>query len=85
MWTIYLSLGLGLLIDIFLGRTIFKEQLELYRNKKRLEACKIVADSETIEQARWTGDDNLKVELSQEELAARMREAIKVRAKWRRV
>ncbi len=80
MWTIYASLGFALLIAIVLGKKIFKVQSELYRNKKRLEARKIVADSETIEQAKWKGEDNLEVELSQEELAARMREALKVRA-----
>ena len=78
-WTIYASLGLGLLIAVILGKKIFKEQLELYRNKKRLEARKIVADEETMDQARWKGEEAADVELSQEQLAERMREAMKVR------
>ena len=64
---------------MILGKKIFKEQLELYRNKKRLEARKIVADEETMDQARWKGEEAADVELSQEQLAERMREAMKVR------
>ena len=80
MWTVYVSIGLGFLIAVILGKKIFREQLEFYRNKKRLEARKIVADEETMEQARWKGEASSDNELSQEELAARMREAIKLRA-----
>ncbi|MBI4192898.1 MAG: hypothetical protein HY525_20485 [Betaproteobacteria bacterium] len=80
MWTVYISLALGLLIAVIVGKKIFREQLEFYRNKKRLEARKIVADAETIEQARWKGESDSDLELSQEELAARMREAMKARA-----
>ena len=80
MSTIYVSLGLGLIIAAILGKKIFKEQLELYRNRKRLEARGIVADEETMDQAKWKGEDAADVDLSQEELAERMREAMKVRA-----
>lgn len=80
MSTVYISLALGLLIAIIIGRKILREQLEFYRNKKRLEARSIVADAETIEEARWRGEDTSDVELTEEELAARMREALKQRA-----
>ena len=81
IWTAYASAGLGLLIAVMIGKKILKEQLEFRRNRKRLEARKIVADPETIEHARWKGEDAAEVELSQEELAARMREAINAQAK----
>ena len=76
----YLCVGLALLIIFVVGRKILRAQLELRRNKKRLEARKIVADAETIEQAKWVGDDNQQTELSQEELAERMREALRVKS-----
>lgn len=79
-WTVYLCVGLALLIIFVVGRKILRAQLELRRNKKRLEARKIVADAETIEQAKWVGDDNQQTELSQEELAERMREALRVKS-----
>ena len=55
LWNVYVSFGLGLFIAIMIGKKLLKEQLEFRRNRKRLEARKIVADPETIEQARWKG------------------------------
>ena len=46
-WTVYLCVGLALLIIFVVGRKILRAQLELRRNKKRLEARKIVADADT--------------------------------------
>jgi hypothetical protein len=79
-WTVYFCIGLALIIVFIAGKKILKAQLELHRNKKRLEARKIVADAETIEQAKWVGDDSQQSDLSQEELAERMREALRVKS-----
>ena len=81
MWTAYVSLGLGVLIVVIIAKKILREQLEYYRNRKRLEARNIVADAETIEEAKWKGEDSSDVELSQEELAERMRAAMKILAR----
>ena len=80
LWNVYVAFGLGLLLAVMIGKKLLKEQMEFRRNRNRLEARKIVADEETIKQARWKGEDAADVELSQEELAAKMREAINARA-----
>ena len=77
IWTILSSLGFALLIALTIGKSVIKEQLEFYRNRKRLEARAIVADEETINQHKWIGDSASDVNFSQEELAAKIRKAIK--------
>ena len=73
-WTITLAFVLAGLILFVILKQVFKEQLELYRNKKRLEARKIVADAQTMEEHRWRGDDH-DIDLSEEELATEIKKA----------
>lgn len=80
LWTVYAALGIGLLIAFLVGKKALQEQLEFYRNRKRLEARKIVADDETMEQVKWKVEAATDVGLSQDELAAAIREEIKARA-----
>ncbi len=67
------------LILFFILKTIIKEQLEFYKNKKHIAARAIVADEQTMAEAKWKGEEAQDVPLSQEELAARMREALNAR------
>lgn len=76
IWTVIGSFGLALLIVFVIGKNVIREQLEYYRNRKRLEARKIVANKETMDQYKWVGDSNAAVDLSQEELAAALRAGI---------
>ena len=77
-WTVIASVGLAILIIALIAKRIVKEQLEFYRNKKRLEARAIVASQEVIEAATWKGDalaGNIE-ELPAAELAEKFRDAL---------
>ena len=80
LWTVYAAIGLGLLIAFIIGKRTLREQLEFDRNRKKLEARKI-ADAE---EERMRAVPNVGViadaELSQEELAAKIGQALKARA-----
>ena len=78
-WGMIGSFALVGLIVFLILKTVLKEQLEFRRNKKRLEARQIVADEETMADAKWKGEDAQDVPLTQEELAARMRDALNAR------
>ncbi len=73
--SVYVAIGIAILVVALIAKRVIKEQLEFYRNRKRLEARSIVADPDTINQHRWTGDENAHVSLSHEELAAEIRKA----------
>ena len=77
-WTVIASVGLAVLIIAFIAKRAIREQLEFYRNKKRLEARAIVASQEVMEAATWKGDamvGNLE-ELPAAELAEKFRDAL---------
>lgn len=77
-WTVIASVGLAILIIALIAKRVIKEQLEFYRNKKRLEARAIVASQEVIEAATWKGDalaGNIE-ELPAAELAEKFRDAL---------
>ena len=78
-WVVIAAFGLALLIVLIIGKRIFREQLEFYRNKKRLEARAIVAPEEVIQAASWQGDamkGDLET-LPANELADKFRQALK--------
>jgi len=80
LWTVYAAVGLGLIIVFIIGRKAVKEQLEFYRNRKRLEAQRIADEDAAAELARWRVEASPVTELSQDELAAAFRQGIKARA-----
>lgn len=80
LWTVYAAVGLGLLIVFVIGRKAVTEQIEFYRNRKRLEARRIADEEAALEQARSRVEDVQDTELSQDELAAAFRQGIKARA-----
>ena len=75
-WVTCASIGIAALIILLIAKTIISEQLEFRRNANRLAKRAIVADAETMEEARWKGEDANDIELSQDELATQMREAL---------
>lgn len=78
MWSVVAAFGLAILIIALVAKRIIKEQLEFYRNRKRLEARAIVASEDVIEAATWKGDalaGNLET-LPAEALAEKFRQAL---------
>jgi class 3 adenylate cyclase len=78
--TVYVAIGLGLLIAFIIAKKTLGEQLEFYRNKKKLEARK---SADAKEERVWAVPNVEAVvdsELSQAELAAKIGQALKARA-----
>ncbi len=80
LWIVYAAVGLGLLIALKIGRKILREQREFRRNRKRLEARAIAEEEEAARQAMRKAQATPEVELTQEELAATIGQALKVRS-----
>lgn len=74
-WKILALVGLILLLIVVLAASykLIRIQLEYLRNKKLLDAQKAIADPEVMKKHVWTAD-NLADDISQEELAALIRE-----------
>ena len=79
MWTIIIATGIALLVVALVARWIIKRLWERYEDRKYEEARAAVADPETMQQYQMTGDDASHANLSQEEIAERIRG--KVRSK----
>ena len=77
MNSIIVAFVIATLLIVFIGKRVIKEQLEFYRNRKRLEARAIVADAATMKEHKRVGDDAAGVDLSHEELTAEIRQAVK--------
>jgi class 3 adenylate cyclase len=80
LWTVYAAIGLGLLIAFIIGKRTLREQLEFDRNRKKLEARKIADAEEERMRAVPNVGAIADTELSQEELAAKIGQALKARA-----
>lgn len=81
LWTVYAAIGLGLLIALIIGKTTLREQLEFYRNRKKLEARKVADAEEEKTRSVPSVGAIADAELSQEELAAKIGQALKARAR----
>lgn len=79
LWTVYAAVGLGLLIVFIIGKKALKEQIEFHRNRKRLEAQRITADAEEMMRAVSREGAVAEAEISQEDLAAQIGQALKAR------
>ena len=78
--TVYAAVGVGLLIAIVIGKKVLREQLEFRRNKKKLEARQ-QQEEEAKRQAAMSAEAAPAVDVSQEELAASIKQAmLKARA-----
>ena len=56
IWSAIGAFSLAAIIIALVAKKIIREQLEFYRNKKRLEARAIIAPAEVIREATWKGD-----------------------------
>ena len=52
-WSAIAAAGFGLLVIALIARRLLREQLEFYRNRKRLEARKVVASEDVMREVRW--------------------------------
>lgn len=79
--SVYVAVGIGLLIAFIIGKRILREQLEFRRNQKKLQARQLLEEEEAREQARRSAEAVPAVDVSQQELAASIKQAmLKARA-----
>ncbi len=79
--SVYVAVGIGLLIAFIIGKRVLREQLEFRRNQKKLQAQKLLDAEEARDRARRSAEAVLAVDVSQQELAASIKQAmLKARA-----
>jgi len=81
--SVYVAVGVGLLIAFIIGKRILREQREFRRNRKKVEARQLLEEQEAREQeqARQNAVVVPAVDVSQQELAASIKQAmLKARA-----
>ncbi len=80
--SVYVAVGIGLLIALIIGTRILREQLEFRRNQKKLQARQLLEKQEEArEQAQRSAEAAPVVDVSQQELAASIKQAmLKARA-----
>jgi len=79
--SVYVAVGIGLLIAFIIGKRILREQLEFRRNQKKLQARQLLEEEEARERARRSAEAAPAVDVSQQELAASIKQAmLKARA-----
>jgi hypothetical protein len=78
-WTIAMvaAFVIAVLLILYVVKRVLSAQLDFYRERKRLAARTVVADDEVMNQHKWSGNDPATANLSQEEIAARIRQAVK--------
>ena len=79
--SVYTAVGVGLLIAFIIGNSVLREQREFRRNRKKLEARKLLEEEEAMQRAQVSVEAVPAVDVSQEELAASIKQAmLKARA-----
>ena len=80
--SVYTAVGVGLLIAFIIGNSVLREQREFRRNRKKLEARKLLEEEEeAMQRAQVSAEAVPAVDVSQEELAASIKQAmLKARA-----
>lgn len=79
--SVYTAVGVGLLIVFIIGKRVLREQLEFRRNQKKLEARQLLEEEEAMQQAQRSTAAVPAVDVSQQELAASIKQAmLKARA-----
>jgi hypothetical protein len=78
-WTLAMiaAFVIAVLLILYVVKRVIGAQLDFYRERKRLAAREVVADDEVMNQHRWSGNDPASANLSQEEIAARIRQVVK--------
>lgn len=79
--SVYIAGGIGVVILFTFVKRIVRERLEFSRNRKKLEARQLIDEEEARQQARLSAELVPTVDLSQQELAASIKQAmLKARA-----
>jgi len=79
--SVYTAVGVGLLIAFIIGNSVLREQREFRRNRKKLEARQLLEEEEAMQRAQVSVEAVPAVDVSQEELAASIKQAmLKARA-----
>lgn len=79
--SVYVAVGIGLLIAFIIGKRVLREQLEFRRNRKKLQARQLIEEEEARDRARRSAEADPAVDVSQQELAASIKQAmLKARA-----
>ncbi|MDP2706191.1 MAG: adenylate/guanylate cyclase domain-containing protein [Burkholderiales bacterium] len=79
--SVYVAVGIGLLIAFIIGKRALREQLEFRRNRKKLQAQKLIEEEAARERAQRSAEAAPAVDVSQQELAASIKQAmLKARA-----
>ena len=68
---------IAVLLVLIIGKRLISAQIDFYRERKRLAARDDVADEEVMRQYVPTLKDDAGAQLSQAELAAKIRDAVK--------
>lgn len=78
--SVYTAIGIGLLIAFIIGKRVLREQREFRRNQKKLEARQLL-EEEARQRAQASAEAVPAVDVSQQELAASIKQAmLKARA-----
>lgn len=78
--SVYTAIGIGLLIAFIIGKRVLREQHEFRRNQKKLEARQLL-EEEARQRAQASAEAVPAVDVSQQELAASIKQAmLKARA-----
>ena len=79
--SVYTAVGIGLLIAFIIGKRVLREQLEFRRNQKKLQARQLLEEEEAMQRAQQSAELAPAVDVSQQDLAASIKEAmLKARA-----
>ncbi len=79
IWVVYAAIAIALYIVYVIAKKNLRERREFERNRQRLEARNVIADDATMKQSVVNFGEPIEVPLSQQELAAVIRENIKTR------
>jgi len=74
--SVYTAVGVGLLIAFIIGNSVLREQREFRRNREKLEARQRLEEEEAMQRAEVRAEAVPEVDVSQEELAASIKQAM---------
>ena len=79
IWVVYAAIAIALYIVYVIAKKNLRERREFERNRRRLDARNDIADDATMKQSIVNFGEPIEVPLSQQELAAVIRENLKTR------
>ena len=79
IWVVYAAIAIALYIVYVIAKKNLRERREFERNRRRLDERNVIADDATMKQSIVNFGEPIEVPLSQQELAAVIRENLKTR------